>query len=729
MVVRARSSCLLSWTVLASGLLLWSGCGQPPALADVVTDIASDMSPEVRPHFEAGADVTLQGRNCSRSSQCDDQIDCTEDICGSDNRCVNLPNAARCDDSVFCNGTETCDMRRGCMRGEPMACNDNQTCTADRCNEMTRLCEHSPLDRDGDGDPDNHCMASACGDAGVPEPDTGVITPCWRGGDCDDRNASVSSRLPEICGDMVDNNCNGFIDAMEPGGCRNAPYDTCMDPLDVSAGGVFSFDLSPARGDYSLRCAGRQAHDVVARLTLTAPRDITLEGSSASTSVGLSLQTVCGAPSDAGMPELDCNLGFPAIIRRHSLPAGTYFIVVALSASARADLTVRLSDPTPAATNDTCATPITIPDPGGTYRGDLIGVADDVNTTCGGTARDVVYTFTLADTRDVSLMLAAGRSDFVNLSLTRTCARMPDMVRCDSGSTVSFTAHQLPAGTYFVIVESFNPVNYTLQATFSAPTPPAPGDTCADPLMLTTSAPTRVSTAPLENDYRLTCGTSGRDVVLRFDITTRRDVLVTVRGATSDFFSAALLSDCAARPTERTCLTGSSPRLFGLALDPGTYFVIVKSFRPADFDVTLETFAPLTVTNVTVDNDTCTSAYAIPPGRGAFRGSTATLRHEYNAPCAGMTGGKDAVFSLHLAARQRVTLVNNTTWFHAMWIATNTGSCPGTPPMVTGSTTCTLGNRTTLDVTLDPGDYWIFIDGFFVGAEGTYDLLVHLSPP
>ena len=48
------------------------------------------------------------------------------------------------------------------------------------------------------------------------------------GGDCDDSNPRVSSLLPEICGDMVDNNCNGLVDDREPGGCMRPPYDRTM---------------------------------------------------------------------------------------------------------------------------------------------------------------------------------------------------------------------------------------------------------------------------------------------------------------------------------------------------------------------------------------------------------------------------------------------------------------------------------------------------------------------
>lgn len=702
-----------------------AACGPSPRFDVPPADATIDTWMDTSWRFEASVDSPLLGRVCQRNAQCDDGIDCTEDLCGSDNRCVNLPNAARCDDGVYCNGSERCDTRRGCVRGEPVNCNDNQVCTADRCVEETRSCEHRPLDRDGDGDPDDHCQAVACGDAGVPEPDAGVVTPCWRGRDCNDSDPRVNSLVPEICGDGIDNNCNGAVDSADPTGCRRAPYDRCDDPLDVSASGVFTLDMPAAQRDYTLRCAGGTAHDMVARFRLAEPRDVDIEASSRSTAVAVSLQTACGSTNPSATVE--CDYGYPGRIRLHSLPAGEYFIVVASTGSEPVDLAVRFAPPTPVPANDQCSSAEVIPSTGGTYRGDLVGVSDDVSTVCGGLARDVVYTFTLTEPRDVTLQLAGSRRDYLHLSLARDCVRMPTVLRCDSGSSVQLTAHELPAGTYFVFVESFEPVAYTLQVTFAPPTPPAAGDTCANPLTLTPGVPVRVSSIEMENDYRLGCFTSGRDTVFRFDLTERRDVLISTRGSPGDYFAIAIANDCITRMGERTCITGQNARAFAIGLDPGTYYVIVKSSRPTDYEITLETFSPLAVTNVS-GNDTCATAYAIPPGRGYFRGDTRTLRNDYRSPCAGSTPARDAVFSLHLTERRRVTLITDSSFFHAVWITGGDG-CPGAAPTGTGGPTCSLGNRTTLDGVFEPGMYNIFVDGLSTSDEGPYGLLVHLSAP
>ncbi len=674
--------------------------------------------------YEAAVDVPPLGRVCTTNAQCDDSIPCTDDRCGPDSRCVNVPNSGMCDNGVFCDGPEVCDTRRGCIRGESISCDDNVVCTQDRCVEATRTCTHVPLDRDGDGDPDDHCHAVECGDAGVPEPDSGMPTPCWRGHDCNDSDPRVNSVVPEICADMIDNNCNGTVDDAERGGCMRAPHDRCDDPLDVSAGGVFALDMAAAQSDYTLRCAGGIAHDLVTRLHLDTPHDVDITADAETSVVGIALQSQCGSTTTTDT--LECDYGFPSRIRRHSLPAGDYFLLVGSSGTDPVDLTVRLTDPTPQPTNDACASAQVIPTSGATIRSDLIGATDDVSTLCGGTGRDHVYVFTLDAPMNVTIQLAGARSDYLSLSLATNCMRTPDVLRCDSGSTLTFTAHQLAAGTYYLFVESYDPVFYTLQATFAAPTPPAMGDTCASPLTLVEGTPVNIPSGTMEGDYRLSCATSGRDSVFQFTLTQRRDVLIDASAGGYAYFGVAIGDVCP--PTsamQRVCNTGNSPRTFALGLDPGTYYAVVKPSRDTDYQVSLTTFPPIDVTPASM-NDVCSSATTIPSGRGYFTGSTAMLNDNYSSTCAGATHGKDAVFAFHLDTRSRVTLVTDTSFFHVAWIALGPG-CPGAATMGTGDN-CNLGTHTTLDGVLPPGDYLFFIDGLSTGYEGTYGLQTLITP-
>lgn len=676
---------------------------------------------------DVGPDTGSLGRSCTRNAQCDDGIECTDDLCGTNGRCENIPNAMRCDNGVYCDGLERCDTRRGCMRGDPVTCNDNEVCTADRCDETTRSCVNQPLDRDGDGDPDDHCWDRMCasGDAGLGDAtrnDAGVLT-CWIGRDCNDSDPRVASTNAEICNDMIDNNCNGMVDSAEPGGCRSAPNDRCDDPLDVSRGGTFTMDLTATPGDYVFSCASRQTRDAVARFTLTEPRDIAITASSDSGVTAIALQSNCGG--SATMDTLECDQGFPGTIRRHSLPAGTYFILVGSSVRGPVDLTVNLLPATPAPTNDQCADAIEIPAPaGGTFRSDLIGVTDQVSTSCGSSARDVFYRFTLTEPKNVTLSAAAGRLDNLYISLLANCQRSPTTLRCESGQSPTFRAFSLPAGTYYVAVESFDPVAFSMTATFSDPTPPPMGDTCASALALTTAAPVRVNTGALENDYRPSCFSSGRDGVLTFTLTERQDVLVTAQGSSSDYVAVAIHTACPiSGANERACVANSTAgRALALGLDPGTYFVTVKSSRPADLQVRLNTYAPVSVTTP-MGGDTCAAAIGLTADRMLFRGTTMGLTNDYRGSCASSTG-PDVVYQVRVDRTRRFTALLDSTFFNVMYI-TRDDACPGMPATTMGSN-CTLGSRSTIDLTLEPGTYRLFVDALS-GTGGMYTLYTQLE--
>ncbi|MBI5515865.1 MAG: putative metal-binding motif-containing protein [Deltaproteobacteria bacterium] len=726
-----RVACLALFALLITA----GACSEsPPGFADAAArdDLGDDLGDALEDARRDGAmdGGDARGRVCDRSTQCDDGVPCTQDFCGPDGRCVNLPNSRVCDDEVFCNGVESCDARRGCVRGAPVSCNDNYTCTIDRCDEPTKRCVHSPRDFDRDGDPDIHCMAIECGDAGVPEPDAGVPTACWRGGDCDDTNPRVSSQLPELCGDMIDNNCNGLVDAREPGGCMRPPHDRCEDALDVSRGGRFTVRTLGTAGDYPFRCAGGSMlmRDVVLRLRLDSPRDLSLTANTSGAAVYLAFETACGTAMPAEVRE--CTVGLPAVYRARNLPAGTYYILLGLSTGPMTagdlDVTVDLTAATPPPTNDTCATPIVIPPTGGTFMGDLIGVADDVRTRCGGSNPDVVYSLTLTEPRDVTVRASGGRSDSVQVSLVDRCVLSPMTIRCDSAVPSQFIAHQLPAGTYYVIVEGRNVPMFTLDVTVTPATPPPPGDTCMDPLPLASGATVMGTLMGREGDVTLSCsGSSGRDVVYRFTLAERSDVNLTARGGTGDFFYLGVQTACGDRTTERGCRFGSPARLTARGLDPGTYFAVLRGTAPRDYSLTLDARPPLTPMAV-MGNDTCALAAAIPSGGGLYTGTTVGLRSDFMFPCAPGAMAEDAVFRYHADVRQRVSFSLEGSAFDTVMMLTRADACPG---MVLACNDDAIGLASAFELVVDPGDYYLYVGGFSTAARGAYTLTVLTTPP
>ncbi len=210
---------------------------------------------------DAGPPPLQGGEPCTDDGQCDDAIDCTEDHCDSTRgRCAHSPDDSVCDDKTYCDGVETCSATLGCQPGPVVTCTDQYTCTIDTCVEATHSCEHVPRDADGDGDPPIQC----------------------NGTDCDDFNPLVSGTATEICGNGVDDDCDGAVDEND---CVSPSNDTCGDALEIRAPGSYAVSTLGASKDYAISCE-REAtsgamRDVVVAVTVPAggPSDVDIVAS------------------------------------------------------------------------------------------------------------------------------------------------------------------------------------------------------------------------------------------------------------------------------------------------------------------------------------------------------------------------------------------------------------------------------------------------------------------
>lgn len=88
---------------------------------------------------------------------CDDQNNCTFDVCNSDGSCTFTP--IECTDGNACT-VDTCDPVLGCVH-TPFVCDDGDLCTNDRCDSATGMCV---FDRVVCVD-QNNCTVDACDSA------------------------------------------------------------------------------------------------------------------------------------------------------------------------------------------------------------------------------------------------------------------------------------------------------------------------------------------------------------------------------------------------------------------------------------------------------------------------------------------------------------------------------------------------------------------------------------
>src|SRR5262249_52107188 len=153
----------------------------------------------------------------------------------------------------------------------------------------TQSCKHAPRDVDGDGDPDAHCMG---------------------GHDCDDNDPTVSSLLPEVCGNGKDDNCDGKVDEAA---CSAPSHDTCLDPLTIAGPGRYPMTTIAAAYDCPTSCglgAMVGVRDVVAAIQLPAGaiKDIEVTARSPGAPISAAMALQCGDPAT----EIACGGPYPS---------------------------------------------------------------------------------------------------------------------------------------------------------------------------------------------------------------------------------------------------------------------------------------------------------------------------------------------------------------------------------------------------------------------------------
>lgn len=658
-------------------------------------------------------ELPVGARPCKTDADCVDGVDCTRDECLPAGYCSIRLDHATCSDGLACNGSEACDAQRGCISTQAPTCDDQDPCTIDRCQEANKGCVHDPRDFDRDGEADYHCNG---------------------GTDCDDFDAARSMSSRERCNDTIDNDCDDIIDEAD---CGPIEHDSCADPLDVSAGGVFEISCVGARGDYFSSCAEETLpRDVVFTFSIDQPQDVKfiavaigIDGSD--DVANLTLQRDCGDITS----ELQCTHGFPGDLRARALPPGRYYLIASASFAAQnIVLTTTYSAPTPAPPNRECQNALDV-GKGGHFEGDFVDVPDKFTSKCAVEGQpELYYKVRLTEKSDIEVSAIAAEMDPLVVSLRKGCPPELDAFeRCEVGAQVIARYHEQEPGDYYLVIEgpSWREISFALDVAISPPTPRPRGDSCEEPLPLTIGQMQRVSLVGLQADVTSTCQTSGPDAVMSLELPKASDVEVKVDGDDAAV-KMALQSVCNDSLSERVCRSGMplTSRLHDVPA--GKYYLVVDSSLAESFTVLVNTFPATPTTNVPSTNDTCYSAWDIPETGGLFSGDTRMLNQDYSANCGGTAMSRDAAFRLTLTERKRVVATVDASFDSVLlrYAALGTSDMLCTDPMPACNDDGGPQSTAQLDDELAPGTYYFIVDGYGTASPGgDYLLDVAISPP
>lgn len=706
---RARSVLVVS--VCALSLALVFGCrddAPDPFLA--TQDAGADTeAPEAGDDAPSVVDPTIGGP-CNDDAQCDDQIDCTFDACDTSiSRCRNTPDDTRCDDGVFCNGGERCQLRQGCVAGAVVTCQDDSPCTIDKCIETTRTCEHAPRDADGDGDPDDHCAPNH---------------------DCDDTDPTVNSTKQEVCGNFRDDNCNGLIDETP---CTYPENDRCETAVTVTASSTLQLTTVAAKLDYPTTCASSitGAQDIVVAIAVPAdgPKDVLVQATAASgNQVSVALESTCGSSGS----EIQCasyGARMARAIARSAAAGQTIYAVVTTRTEGKVDVKVDLRAPTAHPSNETCAAPQPIAlDTAVAFS--LVDAVKDLahDERCDATTGELTYAFTLSEKRDVRIYSSTTLGDGAPMVTLRSPVCADEAATCIAGAPLFLRS--LAAGTYVVDVAAFSQIDGNLVVRTSPPTEPAPDESCATAPEL---APNKTELVDLSNHERRIeddCPGNAVNAARKLVLEQTSDVLLLARYALNETGTVALETATCPKDENLACGAGQSPAKASLrSVAPGDYRVVVGD-QYGQSSKLIALVRP-TVPPVTVASDTCADAATIPETGGFFTGDTSSKTADYGTSCdaANQPAGtaKDQVLKLTLTARRRVVFDMSGSEYNSL-IDVRTGEpCPGVAVENACNPSFSAG-RAFLDVNLNAGTYWVLIDGFG-GATGKWNLDVRVLEP
>jgi hypothetical protein len=359
-----------------------------------------------------------------------------------------------------------------------------------------------------------------------------------------------------------------------------------------------------------------------------------------------------------------------------------------------------------------CGQPIAL-HPGTPVRGNTTQGQSSMTGSCirDSEAPEIVYSLTLSRRSQVSVTI---NSDYDGaLYILGACGEMRSEIGCnDDAPSVnrSQVDATLDAGTYFVVVDGYGNAagEYELNVTLNDLQSVA--QVCQRAAALTPGHAVTGSTANQPSYFTATCANGARsgDRVYSVNVPTRSRLRVRMQ-STHDG-AVYLRRECANPNTEIACNDNhrdAQHSMLVATVDPGRYYVYADgndASNAGDYSLRAD-LAPLT--GGTAPADACNSAGTATPGQD-LELDTFQASDDLAGSCGGQ-GAPDVVY--HLDVQNRVRLrarMVDSEFQAAMYIQRQ---CGQSASEVVCSSAAGGNGGTELDANLQPGSYFLVIDG------------------
>ena len=400
-------------------------------------------------------------------------------------------------------------------------------------------------------------------------------------------------------------------------------------------------------------------------------------------------------------------------------------------------LDVAFAEPKPAVPNQTCAAPVDVSE-GGRFPGDTVDLSDAHELACATVSGigDLTYEFTTTELTDVEIAASAITGELMSFAVRSDCDDPETTLRCQSARGARARLHQLPAGTYSIILQgpSFREVDFNLDVAYLPPTPAPPGDSCDAPIELPLNATVEGTLVNRQDLIPTQCGDFYPEAVYRLEVDEPTDLEVHVASSEAAF-TFDLQDECGRTETSTLCARAADLPIRIRNVQAGTHFLVVEAPIETVYTLSVATM-PRTEPIEAAGNTRCETATEIPPQGGLLTGSTIGGLDNYGASCGQGAANNDAAFRLVLTSTQRVIASLEAPFDTVLYRFSDlsdegAGVCAARSPF---SDSCNddanNSSNSELDEELVPGTHYYIVDGYSsLENNGVYVLNVQVSDP